>query len=115
MRIIVAGSRTFNNYELLKSSLNEIIGDDKDVTIISGTARGADTLGEQYAQEFGFKVERHPAEWDRYGKSAGYIRNKVMAENADTTVLFWDGSSKGTKHMYDLSIENGLKTFMINF
>lgn len=115
MKIIVAGSRTFNNYELLKSSLDKIIGEEKDITIVSGTARGADTLGEQYAKEKGFMIDRYPAEWDKYGKSAGYIRNKTMAQNADACVLFWDGLSKGTKHMHDLSLEHELKTFLIKY
>ena len=55
--------------------------------------------GEQYAKEHGYDVHYFPAEWKRYGKAAGYIRNTEMAKNADALVAFWDGASLGTKHM----------------
>jgi hypothetical protein len=72
-------------------------------------------LGEKYASERNFNIERYPAEWDKYGKSAGYIRNREMAMNSDTAVCFWDGKSKGTKHMIDLSNKNGLNTYIITY
>ena len=102
MEIIVAGSRDFNDYELLEKILNEYIGNEKDVTIISGTARGADRLGEAYAKNNGYKLNLFPAEWNVYGKSAGYKRNVLMSEHASDCVVFWDGISKGTKHMIDI-------------
>ena len=54
---------------------------------------------QQYAKEHGYDVHYFPAEWKRYGKAAGYIRNTEMAKNADALVAFWDGASFGTKHM----------------
>ena len=116
MKIIVAGGRDFSDYELLKEKLDELIGENKeDLEIVSGMARGADTLGVQYANERGYKIKKFPAQWDKYGKSAGYKRNEEMAKYSDTSVCFWDGNSKGTKHMIDLSNKYGLKTFVVNY
>lgn len=115
MKIIVAGSRDFNNYELLKEKLNEITQGQTNVEIVSGTARGADTLGIQYANELGCEVKKFPAQWDKYGKSAGYKRNEEMAKYSDTCICFWDGNSKGTKHMIDLSHKYNLRTIVVKY
>ncbi len=69
-------------------------------------------LGEKYAAENGFKIERYPAEWDKYGKMAGPIRNEKMAKSADYVICFWDGQSKGTKSMIEYARECG-KPFKI--
>lgn len=100
-RIVVAGSRNFNDYEYLRSKLDQIIWKEGD-TIISGGANGADKLGERYAREHNIKLEVYPANWDQYGKRAGYMRNKQMAEVCTHGVVFWDGESKGSAHMIDL-------------
>ena len=118
LRIIVAGSRNFTNYNYLKNKLDSILNEvivSYDIIIVSGTARGVDTFGEKYAEERGLAVERYPANWDKYGKSAGYRRNVEMAKNADVLVAFWDGSSKGTKHMIDIAQKKGLIVRVINF
>lgn len=114
-RVIVAGSRGFNNYELLKSKLDALLINYKTVVIVSGTAKGADSLGERYAKERGLSVARFPAKWDLYGKSAGYIRNQEMAKNADALVAFWDGKSKGTKHMIDIAKDARLQVRVVVF
>jgi hypothetical protein len=106
VRLIIAGSRGFNCYPTLALAMFRL-GLRPDV-IISGTARGADQLGEQYGACFGIPVERFPADWDRHGKRAGYLRNVQMAESADTLLAFWDGSSQGTAHMIDIARERGL-------
>jgi hypothetical protein len=80
------------------------------VEIVSGCANGADKLGERYADDSGYGITRFPAEWKLYGKQAGYIRNKQMAEYATHCVCFWDGQSKGTKMMIDLASHYQLKT-----
>ena len=113
MKIIVAGGRDFNDYDFLKKKLTEIIKEDAE--IVSGLARGADTLGIKYADEFGVKVKKFPAEWEKYGKSAGYRRNEDMAKYSDICVCFWDGFSKGTKHMIDLSKKYNLKTIVFRY
>ena len=80
------------------SDLKEIYN----IVIISGGARGADALGERYAKEEGFALERYPAEWEKFGKIAGPIRNSQMAKLGDFFICFWDGVSPGTKNMIDL-------------
>ena len=119
IKVIIAGTRDFDNYELLKQKMDKILADkvrnNEEIIIISGTARGADKLGERYAREKGYKVERYPANWDKYGKRAGYIRNEQMAKVADACVCFWDEQSKGTKHMIDLAKRYKLALRVINY
>jgi hypothetical protein len=112
MKVIIAGSRTFNDYELLKRVCNETLTTITE--IVSGTANGADKLGERYAKEKGYSIKQFPADWNKHGKSAGYIRNKQMAEYADALIAFWDGKSKGTKHMIDLAKYHKIKVKIIN-
>ena len=113
--IIVAGSRTFNDYDLLKEKLDELIKGRPDTEIVSGTAKGADLLGEKYAKERNFSIKRFPADWDKNGKSAGYIRNEEMAKYANACVCFWDGKSKGTQHMINLAKKYNLKIIVIKY
>ena len=108
--VIIAGGRDFSDYNLLAKTMDHLLSNIKDdITVICGKARGADTLGEKYAKERGFPVQYFPADWQRYGKSAGYRRNTEMAENADALVAFWDGKSRGTKHMIETAKAHGLK------
>ena len=92
------------------SAINDI--DWIPTVILSGTARGADKLGERWAAENSVRLEYYPANWDRYGKSAGYRRNAKMAANADAMIALWDGKSRGTKHMIDIAMGAGLKVYM---
>lgn len=82
--------------------------------VISGTAKGVDTLGEYWAKENNIPIWRFPADWDQYGKRAGYLRNQQMADVADALIAIWDGESKGTKHMIDIAVRAGLKVFIYN-
>ncbi len=113
MKLIVAGSREFNDYNLLKKSIQENFLRYEVEEIVSGTARGADTLGEQFAKEYNIQVKQFPANWDLYGKSAGYRRNAEMADYADALIAFWNGESKGTMHMINLAKEKNLKVVII--
>lgn len=116
MKLIIAGGRDFNDYKLLKRKLDYFLSVvDEDIEIVSGTAKGADKLGELYAKEKMFPVKRFPADWDKHGKRAGYIRNKEMAEYATHCVCFWDGKSAGTKMMIELAEGNGLKTKVVRY
>lgn len=122
LRIIVAGGRDFADYDLLFNTLSDllcelddgiIVDSPNDVKFISGTCRGADSLGEQFAYTYGYEVIRFPADWDKYGKSAGYRRNYDMAKyaaEAKTAILvaFWDCKSKGTKNMIDIAKRYGI-------
>ncbi len=110
INIVIAGSRGFTDYvaaeEYLDGILKEILRA-RAVTILSGCARGADELGEIYAERRGLRVERHPALWDAYGRRAGIIRDREMAEACDMAVCFWDGKSLGTKAMIEFALEAG--------
>lgn len=112
-RIIIAGGRNFNNYDLLKEKLLKYIGFNTDVTVISGGAMGADTLGEKFAKEYKLYCMTIPALWNVYGKSAGYKRNVQMAKYASQEegilFAFWNGVSKGTSHMIDIAKQYGLE------
>ena len=115
MKVIIAGGRTFDNYAMLCESCDRTLSLQSEIEIVSGTANGADKLGERYAIERGFTVKQFPADWDKHGKSAGYKRNEEMAQYADALIAFWDGKSKGTKHMIDLANLYKLKVKVVNF
>lgn len=112
MKTIIAGSRNFNDYGLLEAICNDC-GNISE--IVSGTAKGADSLGERYGKEYKIPIKRFPADWNKFGKKAGYLRNKKMAEYADACIVFWDGESKGTKLMIDLAHRNSLFINIIRF
>ena len=109
-RVVVAGCRNYNNYteaeEFIDMCLSRI-RKENEIIIISGGAKGADALGELYAQENGFRIERYIAQWEKYGKRAGPIRNEEMAKNADYVICFWDGKSRGTKSMIECAKNQG--------
>lgn len=108
-KLIIAGGRDFNNYDGMSKCLDRLLKNINDnIEIVCGMARGADRLGERYAKEHGYKVIYMPADWDLYGKSAGFKRNVQMAEYADALVAFWDGVSSGTKHMIETAQNMGL-------
>lgn len=69
--------------------------------VVSGCAAGPDSDAIEWAEQNGVPVDKHPALWDEYGKAAGFIRNAEMAAIGDVLLAFWDGKSKGTKHMID--------------
>lgn len=115
-RVIIAGSRSFEDYTLLVERMDIILSRVKDdIEIVCGMARGADTLGEQYAKFRGYKVRYFPANWDKHGKAAGYKRNEQMAQNADALVAFWDGKSRGTKSMIEIARRYNLRIRVIKF
>lgn len=117
-RLVVAGGRDFSNYALLCEKCDLLLRDKRNshrIEIVSGTARGADRLGERYASERGYTIKRYPANWDRDGNAAGFIRNRQMAEYADGLVAFWDGQSRGTKHMISLAREKNLDVRIIKY
>ena len=115
-KLIVAGGRDFSDYNLLCHRLDSLLRakDPKDIVIVSGGAQGADKLGERYAEKRGLRVEVYEAEWNRFGKRAGYLRNSQMADNADGLVAFWNGSA-GTKNMIDIATEQGLVVRKVSY
>ncbi len=112
MRILICGSRHFNDYQKLCNEMDELNLDEVQlITIISGHARGADTLGEKYAEECGWELDVYPADWKTYGKRAGPIRNSKMLKEGkpDLVVAFRGPNSRGTQNMIDQSLKAGVK------
>lgn len=110
MKTIIAGSRDINSFTRVWAAIK---ASGFQVTeVVSGAARGVDTLGEIWAKEEGVPVRRFPAAWDKHGKSAGYVRNTEMAQYADALIAVWDGKSRGTMHMIDIARRLGLKVYV---
>lgn len=135
-KIIIAGGRDFNDYPLLKKVLDELFGDPDVVAslqshggleIVSGkqvtkpdwrdesTWHGGDYLGEKYAKENCIPVMPFAADWGTHGQKAGFLRNREMADYADSLIAFWDKRSKGTKSMIDLMEERHKPYNVINY
>lgn len=109
-RVVIAGCRNYTAYQEAKEYMDfclSHIRKEHTIIIVSGVADGADALGERYARENGFAIERYPADWEQYGKSAGPIRNREMAQVADYVICFWDGESRGTKSMIEFAKQYG--------
>lgn len=106
---LVVGSRTLTDYDFFRTKMDFFLLNQKKVVIVSGGARrGADSFAERYAEEKGYPAEIILAEWDKYKKTAGYIRNEKMHQYISNkpkrgVVAFWDGISKGTAHSFSLS------------
>lgn len=98
MKLIVAGSRDFQDKDMLWAALDDYKGITQ---IVSGMSRGADYLGFQYATQHGIPVEKYIPDWENIGRSAGHVRNRQMGDYADELIAFWDGKSPGTKGMID--------------
>lgn len=103
MRLIVAGSRTLNpspRFILNVLEMFKMVGKALPIAeVVSGTAIGVDRAGERFASEFIITLKQFPADWDKYGKAAGHIRNKEMANYGTHLLLIWDGVSKGSFNM----------------
>tara|TARA_R110001606_G_scaffold373232_1_gene530567 strand:- start:737 stop:1099 length:363 start_codon:yes stop_codon:yes gene_type:complete len=114
MKIIIAGSRNFTDYQKLKTECDQFLQDHKNIEIVSGGHyKGADKLGIEYANEKGFDLIKFPAEWNKFGKAAGPKRNTEMAQYADALIVFWDGKSRGTLNMINLAKKEALKIRII--
>ena len=99
MKVAVVGSRNFQDYDLLK----QILAEYEITEIVSGGAKGADSLGEKYANEHNLPIEIFKPDWKRLGRGAGPARNKTIVENADFVIAFWDGVSKGTQSSINIA------------
>lgn len=101
-RVIIAGGRHFDDYELLARTCDRYLSNKSktaDIVVVSGTCSGADLLGERYAMKRGYSIDRYPPDWETFGDAAGPIRNRQMANVADALIAFHDGKSRGTKNM----------------
>ena len=113
MRLIIAGSRALTSYELLQRCMKQtqfaaaLRAPDGSI-ILSGCARGIDTLALRWAREHGLPVEHWPADWAAHGMRAGFVRNEAMVSEADALVAIWDSNSIGTAHIVRITCERGL-------
>lgn len=122
-RVIIAGSRKFCNYPKMLEAISVILrlyitDDAEDLEIVSGHAPGADALGEKFARDCGYKLKIFPAEWDKYDRAAGPIRNEQMAKYASEAdkgilVAFPIGESLGTRNMIKLAKQYGLEVHVV--
>jgi len=115
VKLAIVGSRTFNDYGLLCKTILQNYKLEQIGCIVSGGAKGADSLGERFAKENGKDTMIFKAEWDKYGKSAGFRRNIDIIEACDECIAFWDGVSHGTKHDIDLCKERGKSCIICYF
>ena len=119
MKVIVAGGRDFTDIVTMQKTIKLLVLAgylNDEVELICGMARGADTTGYiLWTQCFKLPVHKFPAEWDKYGKSAGYKRNAEMLKHADAVVAFWDGQSRGTANMIQISRAKGIPTFVVQY
>lgn len=115
MKVIVAGSRTINTFKVVEAAIHD---SGFEVTeIVSGCARGVDTMAILYGEQYGIPIKRFPVtsyDWEKHGKSAGFIRNGEMARYADALVAVWDGQSSGTRNMIESARRLGLKVHIYN-
>lgn len=102
MKVVIAGSREIRNFLEVEAAISN---SGFEITeVISGGARGVDSLGEEIASKYNFKMTRFEPDWDTHGKMAGFMRNRDMAEYADAVIAIWDGKSKGTADMISIAI-----------
>lgn len=113
MRIIIAGGRDFTNTEVGFACLDSLVMTND--VIISGHASGADHIGELYAQKNNLQCVQYPANWNKYGRAAGPIRNEEMARVADALIAFWDGQSRGTRSMIRLAKKYGCQVVVFDY
>lgn len=122
MKLAIIGSRTFNDKFLMAEYLaifsvaytNDEL-DPPEVEVISGGAKGADSLGERFAKIHRMSVTIFKPDWDKYGKSAGFIRNQTIVDACDMVLAFWDGKSKGTQDTINKAKKAKKPTFIVYF
>lgn len=112
MRLLITGSRDWDDDETIYNALLDVHDHHSDVTLVSGACpTGADAIGEQAAHNLGWQVERHPADWKQYSRAAGFRRNRKMVEaGADLCLAFIKNQSKGATHTANLAHRAGIKT-----
>lgn len=119
-KVIIAGSRNFEDYALMSEKLNDLFVHSSEfngsvIKIISGMANGADTLAIRYADEHKMTKVLFPANWKSYPRIAGFLRNRDMLNIATHLIAFWDGKSSGTKDMIDIAQEKGIPVWIFNY
>lgn len=119
-RLAIVGGRDFNNEELMSEYVAMFMRNYQEdemeipnIEIISGGAKGADSLGAKLALVWGVPVTVFKPEWDKYGKSAGFLRNQTIVDNCDIVLAFWDGMSRGTADTIEKAKRSRKPTFIV--
>ena len=115
LHMIVAGGRDFDDEAMLGRVLDHHVDPEADVILHGACPTGADALADKWARRNFAEVRRFPADWDRYGRRAGPIRNQEMAREGSILIAFWDGKSRGTKGMIDLALCRGLEVHVYRY
>ena len=111
--VAIVGSRTFNDYDLLKQTMKEL--DFTPSKIVSGGATGADSLGAKYGKENSIPVTIFKPDWTKHGKSAGFIRNTDIVLASDIVIAFWDGKSNGTRDTINKAKKESKQVIIVTF
>lgn len=114
MHVGIVGSRSFNDYNILKDYILGVLSVDNIDKIISGGAIGADKLGELFAKEFNMPIDIFKPDWDKHGKKAGFIRNTEIINNSEILFAFWDMKSKGTLDSINKAKEKNIPTHIVD-
>ncbi len=119
IKLIIAGGRDFDDYPLLQLETQRFLVEQnfnpKELIIVSGKAKGADTGGEIFAEKYNFPIASFPADWNQFGKRAGHLRNEEMAKFATHLLLFWDGKSRGSANMLENARKYNLIYKVVNY
>lgn len=113
MKTIIAGSRNCTKYKTIEIAIE--LCPFVVTSVVSGKAKGGDRVGERYAIANNLPLYKFPADWKQYGKSAGYIRNTEMAENAEALIALWDGFSNGTRNMIEIARRKKFPILVYNY
>jgi hypothetical protein len=106
VRVLVCGSRDWNDQARIAARIVQL---PEGTVVLHGTARGADIIAARYAEGLGYEVEHWPADWEKYGKRAGIVRNiDMLGSGVDLVIAFWDGKSRGTKHTFTEARRRGI-------
>lgn len=115
MRITIGGCRDFDDYEVFRKFVDECIAEmnpREEIVILSGHCSGADLMAERYAEEMGYEKEIHSAEWKKYGRAAGPLRNEKMVDKSNAVIAFWDNHSKGTASLIGFAKKKGIPAYI---
>lgn len=114
-KIIIAGGRDFDDYDYLIDSCDKVLNQYDNIELVGGGAEGADAMGKHYAELRQYNYKQFYADWDKYGKAAGPIRNKQMAEYGNVLIVFWDGKSRGSANMINQAKKFNHYIYIFNY
>lgn len=113
MKVAIIGSRSFSDYNFLVKEIESAVSVSDITAIVSGGARGADSLGARFGQDYDIPTEIYMADWQKHGKAAGFIRNSEIVRNSDIIIAFWDGESRGTLDTMKKGKKNGVPVWVV--